>query len=190
MQVLFSRLSQVHPTKPSVCQDKFDRSILFSIGCRLAISDGTFTKDVLSSTSAIVDPHDELYDVDTLIDSLDYEQLYMNDSNEQTMPLSTSESSFIRTRRENALLNRQHYISIDKPCLLLSTNTDNDETCQTSAMVETTLGERLQKAADIYRVTGNLPFDDDYIRLVRYLIDNSSLTHLERLHLKSFFVEN
>ncbi|CAF1673260.1 unnamed protein product, partial [Adineta ricciae] len=54
-------------------------------------------------------------------------------------------------------------------------------------LVTVTLGDRLQNAADLCKTMGSLPFNDDYIELVRQLITNCSLTHLEQLHLKSLF---
>ena len=102
------------------------------------------------SIAMIVNPHDKLYDVDTLIDSLDYENLYLND---KLSPPSNPEQ--------------------------------NDQ-----IKSNLTLGDYLQKAADIYKTQGNLPFNDDYIELIRQLINNSSLTHLEQLHLKTLFLHH
>ncbi|CAF0982498.1 unnamed protein product [Rotaria sp. Silwood1] len=176
----------------------------------IAISDGTFTKEASSlpppstTTTNIIDPHHPMYDVDTLIDSLDYERLYLNDNNDiddDIAPASTNQIDFIRTRRQIALANRDEQMSPQKRRLSL---TNKDEECidnqeeeedeqiasKKQTIVNRTLGERLQKAADIFKINGYLPFDDDYIELVRHLFNNSSLTHLERLHLKSLFLDN
>ncbi|CAF1271492.1 unnamed protein product [Rotaria sordida] len=173
----------------------------------IAISDGTFTKEASSlpttTTTIINDPHHSLYDVDTLIDSLDYERLYLNDNNDidddDITPPSTSQIDFIRTRRQIALVNRDEQISPQKRHLSLinqdEKNSDNHEqdeqiSPKKQTIINRTLGERLQKAADIYKNIGRLPFDDDYIELIRQLFNNSSLTHLEQLHLKSLFLDN
>ena len=173
----------------------------------LAISDGTFTKEGSSLPTIINDPHHSLYDVDTLIDSLDYERLYLtdkkdingnedDDSSSESVPSSTSQAEFIRTRRQIALANRDEQISPQKR-RLSSINQDSQEMDSSEqispkkpAIVHISLGERLQKAADTYRTTGCLPFDDDYIELIRQLFNNSSLSHLEQLHLKSLFLDN
>ena len=134
-----------------------------------------------------------MYDVDTLIDSLDYERLYLND---ETVPSSTSQTDFIRTRRQIALANRDEQISPQKRRLstTIEERENEDENEQISPKKQTisniTLGERLQKAAEIYQTSGRLPFDNDYIELVRSLFTNSSLSHLEQLHLKSLFLDN
>ncbi|CAF4474451.1 unnamed protein product, partial [Rotaria sp. Silwood2] len=181
----------------------------------IAISDGTFTKEAPSlpppppsssssttTTTNITDPHHLLYDVDTLIDSLDYERLYLNDNNDiddDIVPPSTSQIDFIRTRRQKALVNRDEQISPQKRRLSVTNkdeeyidNEEEDEQISLKKQLITnrTLGERLQNAADIFKINGQLPFDDDYIELVRQLFNNSSLTHLERLHLKSLFLDN
>jgi len=148
----------------------------------------------------INDPHHSLYDVDTLIDSLDYERLYLND--DESIPSSTSQIDFIRTRREIALANQDEQISPQKRRLSSIKQDDNEDDINSQEeddeqispkkqnTVNITLGERLQKAADIFREQGRLPFDDDYIELIRQLFNNSSLTHLEQLHLKSLFLDN
>jgi hypothetical protein len=128
------------------------------------------------SEAMITNSQDKLYDVDTLIDSLDYEKLYLNDE----IPLSTSQTDFKRPRRQLALINHEEFSSPQKRCLSPS----YDE--QKSSHL--TLGDRLQKAADIYKIKGRLLFDDDYIELIRELFHNSSLTHLEQLHLKTLFL--
>ena len=67
----------------------------------------------------------------------------------------------------------------------------NDEISpKKQTLVTLTLGDCLQKAADVYKATGSLAFDDDYIELVRQLLTNPSLTHLEQLHLKTFFLNH
>ncbi|CAF3910036.1 unnamed protein product [Adineta steineri] len=170
----------------------------------IAFSDGTFTKEVASlpTTTTIHDPHHSLYDVDTLIDSLDYERLYLNDNKElddESIPSSTSQTDFIRTRRQQALANRDEQISPQKrrlsPANEDEDNVDNQEqdeqvSPKKQSIIHVTLGDRLQKAAEIFQTNGRLPFDDDYIELVRQLFNNSSLTHLEQLHLKSLFLDN
>jgi hypothetical protein len=168
----------------------------------LAISDGTFTKEGSSLPPMISDPHNSLYDVDTLIDSLDYERLYLNDNKEiddESAPSSTTQIDFIRTRRQLALANRDEQISPQKR-RLSSINQDDEEvdnqeqdeqiSPKKQTIINITLGERLQKAADLFQTQGHLPFDDDYIELIRQLFNNSSLTHLEQLHLKSLFLDN
>ncbi|CAF1214281.1 unnamed protein product [Adineta ricciae] len=176
----------------------------------IAFSDGTFIKGAASpplpttaTTTNIHGPHHTLYDVDTLIDSLDYERLYLNDdkdSNEESIPPSTSQTDFIRARRQLALANRDDQISPQKR-RLSTTNEDNDTddienqiqndeiSPKKQSVMALTLGDRLQRAADTFQATGRLPFDDDYIELVRQLFNNSSLTHLEQLHLKSLFLD-
>lgn len=184
-----------------------------SFGCFfivLAISDGTFTKESSAWASAaratITDPHHPSYDVDTMIDSLDYERLYLNenkDIDEQSIPSSASQTDFIRARRRMALAQRNEYISPQKRRLSSSSQDEqddvsrmeNDEQDQSQSpsqlsSITITLGERLQKAAEVFQMKGHLPFDEDYIALVRQLFSNSSLTHLEQLHLKSLFLDN
>ncbi|CAM4900250.1 unnamed protein product [Rotaria socialis] len=181
----------------------------------IAISDGTFTKEASSLPTVvptlIEDPHNSLYDVDTLIDSLDYERLYLtnnnNDIDDEIEPLavpppppSTSRPDFIQRRRHIALVNRDEEISPQKRRLSIA-NKDEEENLDSQELDEQispkkqtishrTIGERLQKAADIFKENGHLQFDEDYIELVRQLFNNSSLTHLERLHLKSLFLDN
>jgi hypothetical protein len=171
----------------------------------LEISDGTFTKEASSfpsTTTTINDPHHSLYDVDTLIDSLDYERLYLNDDKEmddESAPSSTSQIDFIRSRRQLALVNRDEQISPQKRRLSVTNEDEEDNDSEEQdeqispkkqTIVNITLGDRLQKAADIFQINGKLPFDDDYIELIRQLFNNSSLTHLEQLHLKNLFLEN
>jgi len=183
------------------------KSTRFFSSFLLAISDGTFTKEASSlptTTTTINDPHNPLYDVDTLIDSLDYERLYLNDNkdiDDESIPSSTSQIDFIRTRCQIALANRDEQISPQKR-RLSSTSQDDDDDIDNQeqdeqispkksiTIVHITLGDRLQKAAEIFQTTGRLPFDDDYIELIRQLFNNSSLTHLEQLHLKSLFLDN
>jgi hypothetical protein len=182
---------------------KKNNQIKFFFSFILAISDGTFTKETSSLPTTITDPHNSLYDVDTLIDSLDYERLYLNDNKEiddESPPLSTSQTDFIRTRRQIALANRDEQISPQKRRLSLTDQIDEDMNNQEqdeqilskkpTTIGHITLGDRLQKATEIYQTTGRLPFDDDYIELIRALFNNSSLTHLEQLHLKSLFLDN
>lgn len=151
----------------------------------------------------ITDPQHSLYDVDTLIDSLDYERLYLNDKKESddenvddSTPTSTSQTDFIRTRRQIALANRDEQISPQKRRLSSINPTDQEPDAteeispKKSTFLRITLGERLQKAAETYQTIGRLPFDDDYIELIRQLFANPSLTHLEQLHLKSLFLDN
>ncbi|CAM4828837.1 unnamed protein product [Rotaria magnacalcarata] len=181
----------------------------------IAISDGTFTKEASSLPTVvptlIEDPHNSLYDVDTLIDSLDYEQLYLTNHNNDIddeieppavppPPPSTSRVDFIQRRRRIALVNRDEEISPQKRRLSIA-NKDEEENLDSQELDEQispkkqtifhrTIGERLQKAADLFKENGHLQFDEDYIELVRQLFNNSSLTHLERLHLKSLFLDN
>ena len=182
----------------------------------LAISDGTFTKEASSlpqplpqlpsspsiKIATIDDPHNPLYEVDTLIDSLDYERLYLTDDQDidnVKIPSSTNQMEFIRQRRKLSLVNRDEQLSPQKR-RLASINENNEqnitnqeyseEISTKQQTVNQTLGERLQKAVDLYKEHGQLPFDDDYIELVRQLFNNSSLTHLEQLHLKSLFLDN
>jgi hypothetical protein len=136
----------------------------------------TSEETIPESEAMITNSQDKLYDVDTLIDSLDYEKLYLNDE----VPLSTNQTDFKRPRRQLALINHEEFSSPQKRCLSPS----YDE--QKSSHL--TLGDRLQKAADIYKIKGRLLFDDDYIELIRELFHNSSLTHLEQLHLKTLFL--
>jgi hypothetical protein len=104
----------------------------------------------------VVNPHDTLYDVDTLIDSLDYEKLYLND--ELSPPPMEHEQ--------------------------------NDQISSPSQVIShPTLGDCLQKAADLYKIQGSLPFNDDYLELIRQLFNNSSLTHLQQLHIKTLFLD-
>ena len=154
----------------------------------------------------ISDPQHSLYDVDTLIDSLDYERLYLNDKKEiddqeeedeeDSAPTSTSQTDFIRTRRQIALANRDEQISPQKRRFSSANPTDQEAdpteeiSPKKSTFLRVTLGERLQKAAETYQTIGRLPFDDDYIELIRQLFNNPSLTHLEQLHLKSLFLDN
>ncbi len=97
-------------------------------------------------------------------------------------------------------MNRDEQISPQKRRLSLTNQTNEDIDNQEqdeqispkkqTTIVHITLGERLQKAAEIYQINGRLPFDDDYIELIRQLFNNPSLTHLEQLHLKSLFLDN
>jgi hypothetical protein len=139
----------------------------------------------------ITNSPDKLYDVDTLIDSLDYEKLYLNDE----IPLSTSKTNFKCTKRQIDLINRQEFNSPQKRCLSpTDENNKHEQNDQISPKKQTisniTLGDRLQKAADTYKTKGLIPFDDDYIELIRQLFNNSSLTHLEQLHLKTLFLNH
>lgn len=163
----------------------------------LAISDSTFIKEASSLPTAIVnDPHHTLYDVDTLIESIDYERLYLND---EITPTSTSQIDFIRTRLKTTLANRDEELSPQKRRLSV-TNQDDEEmnddgqdeenTPKKQIIHHQTLGDRLQTAADTFKLNGHLPFDENYIELVRQLFNNSSLSHLEKLHLKSLFLDN
>ncbi|CAF3620498.1 unnamed protein product, partial [Rotaria sp. Silwood2] len=128
----------------------------------------------------------KFYDVDTLIDSLDYEKLYLNDK-------ISSPTKFLRKRHQKSLIDQQELISPQK-LYLTSINKNNEHEQNNSRSLKTeiisniTLGDRLQKAADIYKTKGILPFDNDYIELIRQLFNNSSLTHLEQLHLKALFL--
>ena len=174
-----------------------------SLHSLLAITDGTFTKESSSFPSTttttvapVADPHHPLYDVDTLIDSLDYERLYLHETKELEAPSSTSQPEFIRTRRQAALANRNEQISpLKRPLSPTHDVTeslsqhDEDISPKKPTIDRTTLGDRLQKAADAFKTHGHLTFDDDYIELVRQLFHNSSLTHLEQLHLKSLFLD-
>ena len=148
----------------------------------------------------ISDPHNSLYDVDTLIDSLDYERLYLNDNKEvdkELIPSSTNQTDFIRTRRQIALANRDEQISPQKRRLSSEDSVNQQEedeqiSPKKSSIVihQQTLGDRLQKASDVFQTLGHLPFDNDYIELIRQLFTNPSLSHLEQLHLKSLFLDN
>ena len=113
-----------------------------------------------------------LYDVDTLIDSLDCENLHLTDHvshrrNDAGATMNTAEEFRSPAKRPLLPINRDESeeISPKKPTL--------------------TLGDRLQKAADVYQAKGLVPFDNEYIELVRQLLDNATLTHLEKLHLRS-----
>lgn len=123
---------------------------------------------------SITHSENKLYDVDRLINDLDYEKLHLHDEVSLSM-------DFKRPRRQLAIINRDEFQSPQKRPL--SPTNDIDPIVEQHL----TLGDRLQKAADIYKNNGKLPFDDDYIELVRQLIDNTSLTHVEQLHLKSRF---
>lgn len=125
----------------------------------------------------ITNAENKLYDVDTLINDLDYEKLHLHDE----VPISTSQLDFKRPRRQLAIINRDEIQSPQKRA-----RSPTNDLCQMEEK-SLTLGDRLQKAAEIYQIKGQLPFDDDYIELVRQLVENSSLTHLEQLHLKTRF---
>jgi hypothetical protein len=131
----------------------------------------------------VINSPDKLYDVDILIDSLDYENLYLNDEQSSQTDLKSS-------KRQIVLTNRQKFNSPQKRCLSPTNENNQHESISPKkpTIPNLTLGDRLQKAADIYQTTGILPFDDDYIDLVRQLFQNSSLTHLEQLHLKTLFL--
>ncbi|CAF1077573.1 unnamed protein product [Rotaria sordida] len=137
----------------------------------------------------ITNQHDKLYDVDTLIDSLDYEKLYLNDK----ISSPINQTNFLRTRYQKCLIDRQESNSSQKyyltPINKSNEHEQNDSrSLKTEPISNITLGDRLQKAADIYKTKGILPFDNDYIELIRQLFNNSSLTHLERLHLNTLFL--
>ncbi|CAF4869515.1 unnamed protein product [Rotaria sp. Silwood1] len=142
----------------------------------------------ISSTSIAMttNQHDKLYDVDTLIDSLDYEKFHLNDK-------ISSPINFLRKKHHMSLIDRQQLNLSQKSNLtLINQNNENEENNLQSLKIEIvsniTLGDRLQKAADIYKTKGLLSFDNDYIELIRQLFNNSSLTHLEQLHLKTLFL--
>ena len=103
-----------------------------------------------------------LYDVDTLINSLDRENLdssnYSMDSPRQRMSITEPMSPPI--------------------------GTSGDRSPKKPDIPSITLGDRLQAAASIFNSQGSLPFDDAYIELVRQLVNNPSFTPLEHLHLK------
>jgi hypothetical protein len=141
--------------------DKTIRMYFYLIKSNKNISFAVFLAidDNISSISEamITNSQDKLYDVETLIDSLDYD-----------VSISNNQKDFKRTKRQIQ--------EFDSP---INENNKN-----------LTLGDRLQKAADIYKTNGILPFDDDYIELIRQLFNNSSLTHLEQLHLKTLFLNH
>lgn len=116
------------------------------------------------------DTENKLYDVDTLIDSLDCEKLHLNDNQ-------------IDTESQIEIINKKNFNSPQKRCL---TPINEKKPIQPNL----TLGDRLQQAADIYKIKGNLSFNDDYIELIRQLFNNSSLTHLEKLHLKTLVLND
>jgi hypothetical protein len=147
----------------------------------------TSTTELSSIQIGIVtNPQDKLYDVDTLIDSLDYERLYLNDE----IPSSTSQIDFLHTKRQINLINQQEFSSPQKRCLSPTNEENKQLSPKKQTIVNITLGDRLQNAADIYKTNGRLTFDDDYIELIRQLFNNSSLTHLEQLHLKTLFLNH
>lgn len=165
------------------------------------ISDGTFIKETAtfpSNISAIVDDKtNPSYDVDTLIDSFEYEQSYLNE-NDQSAPISTSQPDFIRKRRDKLFENRHQYNIPDKTCLssvddddqMESDEQETVDSSKNSSIIERTLAERLERAHEHLQLNGRLPFDDDYIELVRCLLFNPTLNNLEQLHLKSLFLDN
>lgn len=112
-----------------------------------------------------------------MINDLDYEKLHLHDE----VPIATSPIDFKRPRRQLAVINREELQSPQKRAL-----SPTNDICPIAEQ-HLTLGDRLQKAAEIFKTKGKLPFDDDYIELVRQLVDNVSLTHLEQLHLKTRF---
>lgn len=116
---------------------------------------------------------DKLYDVEELIDSLDCDKT-----------ISTKQTDM---KRQITLVNSQEFNSPQKRCLSSPTEMDQSELSPKNLPINSnlTLGDRLQNAADIYKTKGYLPFNDDYIELIRQLINNSSLTHLEKLHIKT-----
>ncbi|CAF1620401.1 unnamed protein product, partial [Adineta ricciae] len=100
-------------------------------------------------------PSNKLYDVETLINSLDCEQLDLNDE----IPLSTHQITSMNDERFSSPSNRR--------------SSPMDESTPTKqTLVTVTLGDRLQNAADLCKTMGSLPFNDDYIELVRQLITN------------------
>jgi len=155
----------------------------------LAIDDNMSERELsLISETMVTNFQDKLYDVETLINTLDYEKLYLNDE----IP---NQIDFKRTKRQIDLINRKEFNSPQKRCLSpTNENNQSEQNDHISPKKQTisnlTLGDRLQKAADIYKTKGILLFDDDYIELIRQLFNNSSLTHLEQLHLKTLFLNH
>ncbi|CAF0869214.1 unnamed protein product [Adineta steineri] len=153
------------------------------------IHNNTSTKELSSiPVQMVINSQDKLYDVDTLIDSLDYERLDLNDE----VPSSTDQIDSLRMKPQLNLINEQEFLSPQKRCLSpMNEENQNDEISpKKPTIVNLTLGDRLQQAADIYKTEGILPFNDDYIELVRQLFHNSSLTNLEQLHLKTLFLNH
>jgi hypothetical protein len=103
------------------------------------------------------------------------------------IPSSTSQIDFLHKRRQ---INQGEFSSPQKRCLSPTNEENKQLSPKKQTIVNITLGDRLQNAADIYKTKGRLTFDDDYIELIRQLFNNSSLTHLEQLHLKTLFLNH
>ena len=109
-----------------------------------------------------------LYDVDVLMASLEYEN----------RPPVANATETISPRKRCLMPINGEMKSGDDAELSSPKKTNRSE--RTSV----TLGDRLRAAAELVQIKGSLPFDDDYVELVRQLVNNPSLTHLEKLHLK------
>ena len=120
-----------------------------------------------------------LYNVEELIASLDYEKFRLID-HQKEMKSIPIETSAIQQDGSNSPGKRDFLSTLQNDEPLISP--------KKTALSTLTLGDRLQKAADTFKINGTLPFDDDYIELVRLLLNNQTLTNLEQLHLKSLLL--
>jgi hypothetical protein len=124
--------------------------------------------DAHQSSSTDDKTHRPLYDVDELIASLDCDKFHLTDRS--AVSSDRNESTSKRT--------------------FLSSNSDEhqdalDQISPKKQMISSgTLGDRLQIAAARYKENGHLPFDDDYVELVRLMLYNSSLSNDEQRQLK------
>lgn len=124
------------------------------------------------SQTAVTSSNGPLYDVDVLMASLDYE----NRSPSSTVPTKT-ETNSPRKRCLMPINNVEMKIDDEQ-------NSSSPKKANLSETTSQTLGDRLKAAAEVIQIKGYLPFDDDYVELVRQLVNNPSLTHLEKNHLK------
>lgn len=113
-----------------------------------------------------------LYDVDVLMASLDYE----NRPPVASATEGTGKTETISPRKRCLMPINGEIKSGDE----LSSPKKTGRSERTSF----TLGDRLRAAAELVQIKGSLLFDDDYVELVRQLVNNPSLTHLEKVHLQ------
>ena len=115
-----------------------------------------------------------LYDVDTLINSLDRENLDGRDE------FFSSNHSMDSPRQRTSITEPMSPDNPSSPPI----GPNGERSPKEPDIPSVTLGDRLQAAASIFNSQGSLPFDDAYIELVRQLVNNPSFTQLEQLHLK------
>jgi hypothetical protein len=158
----------------------------------LAVNEIDTANELLTTTTTATTQytHTALYDVDQLMGNLDCDKSLANYASTRM----TNENRMNNQASVDISIERDEMSSPRKRCLSII-NGDNEHDDQeqispkkSSMSVAPTLGDRLQKAANVFSLKGLLPFDDDYIELARHLFHNSILSDLEKVHLKSLLL--